>query len=83
MNESGFARPAGQKLSVSEREFIRNHPLLGTMPDVKLGEICNVSSFTIGRARRRKGIPKFVAPSRVRPPKKMSELSELINNWRR
>ena len=83
MNECGSVRLAGQKLSEREREFVRNHPLLGTMPDVRLGEICNVSSYTIARARKRKGIPKFVAPSRARTPDPVCEFSELLRRWKK
>lgn len=77
-NESGLARPVGQKLNTKERERIRNLPDLGELPDAALAEREGVTKFTIARARRLRGIPPF-APARKRPP--LSDISEFLNSW--
>ena len=80
MNESGSVRGVGKRLNERERELVNNHPMLGEMPDTRLGKICNVSKFTIARARREKGIPPFAQAKRVRP---VGENNELLRRWRR
>ena len=79
MNASGSARPAGRNLRESERLKVRNHHLLGVIPDTKLGEMLGVSKFTIARARKARGIPPF----RAVKPEPVNEISELIRGWRR
>lgn len=80
MSAYGSARLAGQKLSESEREYVRNHPLLGKIPDTRLGAELGVSKFTIARARKRKGIVPFKVASKPQP---IGWRSELLKRWKK